>query len=167
MTAVRAQVDQETHRSSRRTTTRRKLRLEAPGSIASDGDVLILDISTTGLLIKASGDLVVGETVEFDLPEACGTRAVVKWSNGQLFGCQFRAPVSVATVSAALLRAPSAPRQSPALAPPRAKHLAGDPRHADDEQKLPLTVRLRWIAGLTLVSWGIVATPVLLAWLYI
>lgn len=167
MTAVRAQVDHEIHRSSRRTTTRRKVRLEAPGSIASEGDVLILDISTTGLLIKASGDLEVGETVEFDLPEASGTRAVVKWSSGQLFGCQFRAPVSVATVSAALLRAPSAPRQSPALAPPRAKDLAGDPRPADNDEKLPLTVRLRWLAGLTLVSWGIIATPVILAWPYI
>ena len=167
MTAVRAQVDQEAHRSSRRTTTRRKLRLEAPGSIASENDVLILDISTTGLLIKAPGDLVVGETVEFDLPDASGTRAVVKWANGQLFGCQFRTPVSVATVSAALLRAPSAPRQSPTLAAPRANSLAGDLRHADNDEKLPLTARLRWIAGLTLVSWAIVATPVLLAWQHI
>lgn len=164
MTAVRAQLDQETHRSSRRTTTRRKLRLEAPGSIASEGGVLILDISTTGLLIKTSGDLVVGETVEFDLPEASATRAVVKWSSGQLFGCQFRAPVSVATVGAALLRAPSTPRQSRA---PRAKVLAGDPRPADNDEKLPLTVRLRWIAGLTLVAWGVIAVPVLLAWPYI
>ena len=165
MTAVRARLDREAPRSSQRVTQRRKLHLQAFGSTVSDSDVLILDISTTGLLIKTTGDLAVGEAVEFDLPEAPGVRAVVKWSSGQLFGCQFKQPVTVATVSAALLRAPSGPRPSQARARPDAAINAGI--EPEDEGKLPLTIRLRWMAGLVLLSWATVAATVMLARFYV
>lgn len=165
MTAVRARLDQEAPRPSQRTTPRRKLQLRAAGPTVSDSDVLILDISTTGLLIKTGERLSVGESVEFDLPAAPGVAALVKWSSGQLFGCQFKVPVSVATVSAALLRAPSAPRRSEV---PALSGAADSASEVDDNpEKLPLPVRLRWIAGLMLVSWVSVAAPVYLAWPYL
>ena len=166
MTAVRARLDRDLDLSSQRTTPRRKLHLEAFGSAESANDVLILDISTTGLLIKTTDDLRVGETIELDLPNAPGLRAIVKWSSGQHFGCQFKAPVSVATVSAALLRAPSGPLVSEISGSANTATIADD-GHDDDEDKLPLTVRLRGIAGLVLLSWAAVAAPIMLAWPYI
>jgi hypothetical protein len=164
MTAVLKRQDQEALGPPQRTTTRRKLRLEAPGSITSDGGVLILDISTTGLLIKMTGDLAIGETFEVDLPEAPGVRLTAKWSSGPLFGCEFSKPVSAATVSAALLRAPVEPRLAPAAT--YADEVVDDASEAIESAELPFPVRMRWIAGLTLASWGLVAAPVL-AWSYI
>jgi hypothetical protein len=164
MTAVLKRQDPEALGSPQRATKRRKLRLEAPGSIVTDGGVLILDISTTGLLIKMSGKLEIGETFEVDLPEAPGVRVTAKWSSGPLFGCEFNQPVSAATVSAALLRAPVEQRPPPAAA--YVDDIADDVSETIESGKLPLPVRMRWIAGLTLASWGLIAAPVL-AWSYI
>lgn len=164
MTAVRARLDRETVHAPQRKNPRRKLHLDAPGSDGSDSAIAILDISTTGLLLKSTGTFAVGEAVELDLPDAPGVRAVVKWSSGALFGCQFKEPVPIATVSAALLRARSAPRHSKVMSPPVAATIPG---HAhDDEGNLAFGVRLRWIVGLALLSWASVAAPTYLAWAY-
>lgn len=168
MAAVRARLDPTTSNATSRRTTRRKLRLEAQGSTPSDSaDVLILNISTTGLLLETTADLCLGETIELDLPEAAGTRAVIKWSSGQLFGCQFREPVTVATVSGALLRAPSRSVNLETIFSPETSDLNGHVEEANSEAKLPLPVRLRWIVGLMLLSWGLVAASAFLAWSYV
>lgn len=165
MAAVRGRLDPTSSLSTGRTTVRRKLRLEAQGSTASDSaNVSIIDISTTGLLLETTSDLRLGETIELDLPEAPGIRVVVKWSSGQLFGCQFKEPVSVAVVSGALLRAPAGPPNSKAITLPDTADPADDVLEAKAEGKLPLAVRMRWIVGLALLSWGIVAATVLLVW---
>jgi len=138
--------------------------LEAEGCASSEGDVLILDISTTGLLIKTSGPLNVGETIELDLPEAASVRMDVKWSSGQLYGCQFKNPVSAATVSAALLRAPAGPHPSTVLSRPQFTGVADAGQDIVEEEKLPFAVRMRWLAGLTIASWAVVISPVYVAW---
>ena len=169
MTAVRALLDPKTLSSTRRTATRRKLRLHAEGSASSGtAEVLILDISTTGLLLETAADLVKGETIELDLPEAVGVRAVVKWTSGRLFGCQFRDPLSNASVSSALLRAPfETSRSAEAAAPSKTFEADDDLEDSVLEHELTFSVKLRWIVGLALLSWAFVAATVSLAWRYL
>lgn len=88
----------------RRTAIRRKLWL---GSTLdeSGAQVLIHDLSSTGLLIETSADLT-GTTLEVDIPEAGTSQATIVWRSGRFFGCQFKHPIPLAAVSAALLRSP-------------------------------------------------------------
>jgi len=90
---------------NRRYSFRRSLRL---GSVLSDSgvEIVIHDISATGMLIETSQELSAGETLIIDLPAHGETQATVAWNSGQYFGCQFELSIPVATVSAALLRSP-------------------------------------------------------------
>lgn len=85
---------------------RRTLSLEVSGAMPSGAmaDVLVHNISATGLLLESRVALDVGEKIEIDLPHAGATLAKVIWASEQLFGCQFHTPVSDATLSAAQLR---------------------------------------------------------------
>ena len=167
MTALRAVLDHRSLKSEHRTQPRRKLRLQAQG-LAPSGttEVLILDMSTTGLLLETAGDLSKGDTIELDIPEAVVVRAVVKWSSGQLFGCQFREPVSIAALSAALLRASFQPPALPeALAPTDKRRIVGEVAYESDrDNELTIAAKLRWIIGLALLSSVIVIAVVSLVW---
>lgn len=169
MTAVRALLDAKTLNSSRRASRRRKLRLQAQGSVASGAaDVLILDISTTGLLLETAADLIKGETIELDFPEAIGTPAVVKWASGNLFGCEFRKPISNASVSRVLLRAPYDTSGSAVdVFQPDSRDSADHLKESVPEGELRFAVKLRWIVVLALLSWILVAAAVSLAWRYL
>lgn len=161
MAAVPAQLDAKAARSTQRGAARRKLRLPAQGAARSTAaNVLILDVSTTGLLLETASDLAKGETIEVDIPEAAGTRAVVKWTSGRLFGCEFAKPISAAAVSAALLRAPHDVRDNPSSTAD-GRHPAGE---RDLGPRLSPAARLRWIVGLAILSWAIVAAAVSIAW---
>lgn len=85
---------------------RRKLSLEARGALGSGGaaDILVHDISVTGLLLESPVPLMVEERIAVDLPHAGATWARVVWTSGRLYGCQFHSPISAATLSAAQLR---------------------------------------------------------------
>jgi hypothetical protein len=167
MTAVWAVLDHKSLKTVHRTQLRRKLRLQAQG-LAQSGttEVLILDISTTGLLLETAEDLSRGDTIELDIPEAVVVRAVVKWSSGQLFGCQFREPISIAAVSAALLRASFGPPSLPeALAPTDNRHLVGDVAYESGrDEALSIAAKMRWIIGLALLSWVVVIAVTSLVW---
>jgi transcriptional regulator with XRE-family HTH domain len=85
---------------------RRKLLLEASSARASGekAGVAIHDISATGLLLESKLALTAGEKIDIDLPHAGTTSAKIVWASGQLFGCQFDAPITTAALSAAQLR---------------------------------------------------------------
>ncbi len=85
---------------------RRTLRLPAEGSLVSGAatNVLIHNVSATGLLLESRLPIEIGETITIDLPHAGLTSARVVWKSGALAGCQFDRPVSDATLSAAQLR---------------------------------------------------------------
>jgi hypothetical protein len=157
MTAVRGQFEPQTRGSERRADDRRKLRLEAYGSTAAGRtDVLLLDVSTTGILLQTGADLRQGETIELELPGERGAQAVVKWSSGNLFGCEFLQPVSDAMVSAALLRSP---HLLPGSQSPATDTIATDGVDdlPDAVNKLPRPVRLQVIVGTTLLIWSAIA----------
>jgi transcriptional regulator with XRE-family HTH domain len=85
---------------------RYKLRLQAQGADAAgtEMEILIHNISATGLLVESSSRLSVGEQIAISLPHSGVTTARVIWTSGSLHGCQFAVPVSAATLSAAQLR---------------------------------------------------------------
>jgi hypothetical protein len=82
------------------------LGLDVQASLWGPPDVLILNLSLSGVLIDTAANLVVGETIQIELPEAGACPARIVWTEGNFFGCEFISPVSKAAVSAALLLAP-------------------------------------------------------------
>ena len=136
------------------------LHLEALGATASDTTtVLIQDISRTGILLETSGDLSMGETIEIELPGTTGVHAIIKWASGQYYGCEFKAPITDAVVSAALLRASPKPIPGVTAAP-------GTPNMWDEAEqvsdKLPRVIRVRLLFGLAIASWSAIGTAALL-----
>ena len=94
--------------TNRRRSERRSLILSASANSPNEGGipVLIRDISPGGLLIQAkAGTLKIDDEVTFWLADDTPVHARVAWMSERLFGCEFKTPVSVATVSAALLKA--------------------------------------------------------------
>jgi transcriptional regulator with XRE-family HTH domain len=99
-----------------RTQARRKLRLGASGEKRSGAkmNVLVQDLSATGILLQTSAPLSVAERIEVILPHAGPTAATVVWEGHDLFGCRFEDRISRATLSAAQLRSEHAERSTDA-----------------------------------------------------
>jgi transcriptional regulator with XRE-family HTH domain len=102
---VEAQFDGPATVGKRRGAKRRQLRLTTEGLVAAGGigEVIVHDLSATGLLLETSVPLAVDESIEVELPEANRAKAKVIWQSQNLFGCQFSAPLPRAALSAAQL----------------------------------------------------------------
>lgn len=102
---------------------RLRLLLDAQGTPSSGKptDVLIHNISPTGLLIECAVDLASGESLQIDLPELGPTAAAIVWASGRLFGCEFVQPIPDAAISAALLRSAAEEALDVVHAPPAAE----------------------------------------------
>ncbi|WP_282945868.1 MULTISPECIES: helix-turn-helix domain-containing protein [unclassified Sphingopyxis] len=123
-----------------RSAARRKLSLLARGA-HHDGteiEVLIHNISGTGLLFESDIELEAGDRIEIELPHAGDISAVVIWASGRLFGCQFEGPVSPATLSAVELKS---------VVPPEPEVEESQPSPADEAFGARLQ-RFRIMAGL-------------------
>ncbi|WP_137753934.1 helix-turn-helix domain-containing protein [Sphingopyxis sp. L1A2A] len=105
--AIPAFIDKAAPVGAKSRSARRKLRLQLQGTGASgvEVEVLVHNISATGLLLEGEATLALGDAIEIGLPDAGATRARVIWASGSLYGCQFDTPISPATLSAAQLRA--------------------------------------------------------------
>ena len=91
----------------RRGSERWRVHLLATAEVAPDvGDILIQDISETGLRISTAATLEIGETIVVDLPDERVARASVVWQRGTSFGCEFDSPLPTAVISAVLLQVP-------------------------------------------------------------
>jgi hypothetical protein len=90
-------------RSDRRRTLRLSARVSSSDAWA---EVLIRDLSESGLRFETAVDLEIGEIVSVDLPFIGQTDAKIVWKELNSFGCEFLTPVSQTTISAALLRSP-------------------------------------------------------------
>jgi len=108
MTLV-AHLEPEKGKSERRSSPRRKLRLEAESEASPESRVVIHDLSERGMLIESDAALAVGDKLDLVIPEAGSAKASIIWSSGRYFGCRFEKPLASAAVSAALLRSPSSP----------------------------------------------------------
>jgi transcriptional regulator with XRE-family HTH domain len=104
--AIAAYLERQARAGGRRRSARRKLRLPLHGTKASgvEVDVLVHNISATGMLLESHVELEIGDGIEIGLPHAGASRATIIWASGPIYGCQFDAPISLATLSAAQLR---------------------------------------------------------------
>ena len=103
---MEASLESKAHTDARRGASRRKLHLDVGGTTSSGiaANVIILNISETGVLLRTAAALSIGERLEVTLPQVGTKAALVMWASGDLFGCQFEEPISRAAVSAAQLR---------------------------------------------------------------
>lgn len=68
-------------------------------------NVIIQDISSTGVSFESAANLAAGDAFEVLLPQMVSpTLATVVWREQTLFGCEFENPIPRAAISAALLR---------------------------------------------------------------
>lgn len=114
----------------RRTASRRELhlRLTSLDGKQAAANVVVLDLSPTGVLLETSTRLTTGETLQINLPHAGFRKAEVVWTSGEFVGCRFDEPISSATVSAAQLRS----EPSGAVGSVSRAAIASTPADADD-----------------------------------
>ena len=161
MAAIPGQLDAPREKGNRRSSQRRVLHLQAQEtSRRGVSDVVILDIANTGLLLQTSGRLSVDETIELELPGGSTVAATVRWASGRLYGCAFAQPVSDAFVSAALLRSPPLPGRPVSEQGPM--DLAAEATAQDPVGRLSGRARVAVVIGLALLSWAIVAAPLIM-----
>lgn len=138
-----------------RNAARRKLKLQTSGSTSIRGfaDVVIHDLSETGVLIETAAELSTGELLDVHIPEVGATAAKVVWNNGRLFGCEFESRISRAAVSAAMLRSPAA---APSAAPFASEPGGGEKDFTNEESRprqWSFRAKLRLIVALALGFW--------------
>jgi transcriptional regulator with XRE-family HTH domain len=126
---------------------RRQLRLEAaartPGGTTTQ--VLIHNVSESGLLIETSAKLAEAERFDVVLPDGGPTAAIVVWHSVKLYGCRFAEPLAAWELDA-LQRRSEAEQQAEQQAEPAAP--APQPSQLET---LPVRLaRLRKQQGLTL-----------------
>lgn len=121
-------------------------------------EVVIHDLSPTGMLLETSHDLCNGETLFVDLPERGPTAASVVWSSGHFHGCEFEQSIPTATISAALLRSPAAAPSDtaePSFDINDLKTLAAAIEAEEPvDDRYSLRTRGLVFGGLLVVSWG-------------
>jgi hypothetical protein len=152
--AILAELYPQKRASDRRRSRRRRLQLRVGGT-TTEGDrapVVIHDISVTGLLLETSADLLIGETIEVDVPEGGPTSAIIMWNSGRYFGCQFEGRISAASVSAAVLRSPFDAASGEGETKAR-ETLAYNERV---EFELSATAKAWILIGLVIATWGLV-----------
>lgn len=90
---------------------RRRLQLEVSSALPTGGaaQVLIHNVSSTGLLLETETALSEGERIDIDLPDLGPTAATIVWSDEKFHGGHFDAPLSVGVLSALELRSAAPP----------------------------------------------------------
>lgn len=83
---------------------------DAPSTMRTDGgnpvDVIVLDLSRSGIRIMTEADLGIGQEISIGLAGAGVTRAYVTWAHGGEYGCAFERPIAPEDEAAAFSRAP-------------------------------------------------------------
>lgn len=103
---ITAYLDDQEQQGGKRRNARRNLRLQTQGISAARGatEVLIHNISASGLLLESEAALAPGEEIAIELPHAGTTAAHVIWASGRLYGCEFDVALSAGALSAVELR---------------------------------------------------------------
>jgi hypothetical protein len=149
--------------SDRRSSPRRRLNLGVAGSTRSmsDVEVVVHDLSVTGLLIEAAVDLQAGDELTVEIPGPGPVDAVVVWKSGNYFGCEFARHIPNAAISAASLRSAPDPRPQDDVAPSPVPPLSTS-ESTYRENELSPRGKLLTLLGLSLAAWAVIA---LVVWL--
>ena len=83
---------------------------DAPSTMRTDGgeprDVVVLDISRSGVRILTDAELGIGQEISIGLAGAGVTRAYVTWVRGNEYGCAFERPIGPEDEARAFSHAP-------------------------------------------------------------
>ena len=141
--------------ANRRASPRRRLRLGSTLTGAGH-EVVIHDLSSTGVLLQTSAELGAFDNFEIELPEVGATHAYVVWTSSDFFGCEFARPIPRAALSAAQLRNPiSVPTAGPAAEPGSDEALA---------RQLSFAVKMRILLGASILLWAAILWGVSAIW---
>jgi hypothetical protein len=129
---------------------------EKPG-IGTMG-VTVHDLSTGGFLVETQAPLSVGSKILLEIPGAGSVSADIAWASGNFFGGQFQTPLPPSAVTAAFAASRVVwPNFTTGSTADRANVFEAQPElarpTAEEEPRHPLPVRLRIIAGLSLLLW--------------
>ncbi len=116
-------------------------------------ELVVLDMSTTGLMVSTAASLELGEEVEIQFPDLCSEKLSVVWGDDDRYGLKFLTPVTSAMVASVLLRSPHAriTRNGAEVLDP-----------ADGlVTKLPVAVRAWSIIGASAVLWSLIGIAAL------
>lgn len=154
MAGLWAEISEPDEAADRRGSTRRTLRLLVWAAHArTTNEVLILDLSTTGLMLETATHLRIGDLLEVELPNAGQVTARVIWQRDTYFGCEFLRPAPVAAIGAALLGAAPWMRDSPGAAttpPPQVGYREGLPTEQEPaSQRLILFLVMLLLVAVT------------------
>lgn len=133
---------------------RRQLHLEAEGATASGQttQVLILNVSQTGLLLESPVELTEGERIELALPELGTASAQVVWMSERFYGCRLETPLPESVLGRLELLS----------------RMTGSPAPTRPADSLPVRIaQLRKERGLTLDGLAVllkVSKPTVWAW---
>ena len=131
--------------ANRRVSPRRRLKLGSTLTGAGH-EVVIHDLSSTGVLLQTSAKLEAFDSLEIELPEVGATHAYVVWTSGDFFGCEFARPIPRAALSAAQLRNP--------IAGPTAKPTEQSGSSEALAKQLSFAVKMRIILGASILLWA-------------
>ena len=131
--------------ANRRASPRRRLRLGSTLTGAGH-EVVIHDLSSTGVLLQTSAKLGASDSFEIELPEVGATHAYVVWTSSDFFGCEFARPIPRAALSAAQLRNP--------IAKPAAEPIAALDSGEALARQLSFAVKMRIILGASILLWA-------------
>jgi hypothetical protein len=121
---------------------------------ATGVEVVIHDLSSTGILIQTNAELGASRRLEIELPELGATVARIVWSSGDYFGCQFEKPIPKAALSAAVLRNPFEPAAAPV--PAEAIYDEDESAAEVEDDRAPFAMRMRVILGTSLLLWALI-----------
>jgi PilZ domain len=140
--------------SNRRFSPRRTLQLQS--TIAEgEEDVIIHDISHTGLLLETDAFFSERQLLDVELPEVGLAKASVVWRSGRYVGCRFVKPLSRAAISAALLRNPIT-RPQPSDEERAWEQLGKLCEVPEADGGLSFATRMRVIAGASILLWALI-----------
>jgi transcriptional regulator with XRE-family HTH domain len=160
--AIPAHIKQPARGHDQRAGERRPLQLEISGLLADgqEANVIVHNMSVSGLLLETGIALATGDRLTLDLPQAGAIEAAVMWRSERLYGCAFATPLGAGALAAAQLQGlPVSEAGTPASAP--ATGTAGS------ESLGSRLNRLRREAGLTLADVATrlgVSKPTVWAW---
>lgn len=86
-------------------------RMESGAILSVGGDqagaqVMVLNLSSTGLRLYSQAKCPVGERLRLEIPGTRPVMAEVVWQDGDQFGCKFDEPLTRGEMSAFILRSP-------------------------------------------------------------
>lgn len=134
-----------------------------------DGQLLdVIDLSNNGFLLETSEPLKTGSCLVVEIPGGITKICKMVWASGKLHGATFADPLTdyeleelISSASRAWPIASGVPRGAPV--DPVESAFASDGQYlSDEDEKLPLSMRLGIIVGLSIVSWVLIGTG---AWL--